>query len=105
MAEPDIFHDRADPDAQTKFHKWRHQHRRDGWYLNPKSASEFKLHHAMCPHLCNQYWDQGIKKPDGTSMTGTKKICSTSRQELESWAHKEAAKRGKDVKLERCPDC
>jgi len=105
VAEPDILHDKIAPNAQTKFHKWRQQHRSDGWYLNPKSSSEFKLHSATCPHLSNQYWDQGVKKPDGKSMTGTKKICSTSRQELENWAFKEAAKRGKEVKLERCLDC
>jgi hypothetical protein len=105
MAEPDMFHDKTDPNAHIRFHRWRQQHRRDGWYLNPKCSSEFKMHRATCPHLSNQYWDQGVKKPDGKSMTATKKICSTSRKELEDWARKEAAKRGKDSKIKRCPDC
>ena len=93
----EIFHDKEDDDAHIKFHRWRH--RRDGWYLNPKSSRVLKLHSAKCSHLSNQYRDHGMTKHNGASMTKTKKICSTSRQELEGLALNEGAK------LEHCPDC
>ena len=94
----EIFHDREDADSHIKFHRWRQQHRRDGYYLNYRGPSNTRLHRAKCPHLSNQDWDIGEKGPNG-SMTKTKKICSTNRQELEYWA------REKGVKPKRCPDC
>ena len=56
------------------------------------------LHRSPCPHLGDADWTRAEYRFH--SLTRTKKVCSTDRRELETWASENAT-----AALKRCRDC
>lgn len=94
----ETFFDRDSEDAHGDFQRWRARRWGDGYFLNYKGPSNVMLHRSPCPHLGDTDWaryEQGYG-----SLTRSKKICSTDRQELEAWASENAT-----AALKRCHHC
>ncbi len=87
----EIFFDAFDPDAHSKFLRWRERNPR-AYVISRRSPNDAMLHRAYCGHF-----EHGDK---GASLTRTMKVCSRDKGEVEGWA------RGNiETKLKRCRSC
>lgn len=89
------FHDKVDKGAHDKLQEWRRENNY-GFFINCKSKNSMMLHGALCPHPGDTEWEEG----EWGSLTRSKKVCSTNREELVSWANKNSV-----AKLKVCRDC
>lgn len=85
-----VFHDTISLNAHKEFEHWRSLHLTEGFFLNPLGRKEVMLHRADCSHL-----DFGEK----VSLTAKRKVCSTEKSELRTWAFQNK------VRIKNCPDC
>ena len=84
------FRDTAGSSDHDNFVRWMDENP-NGFFLNYKSPSSFMLHRVHCDHLDFK---------EKVSLTSNRKLCSTDREELETWAKERSAQ-----KLRYCSNC
>ena len=91
---PKVFWDKQDNDAHDHFQNWRRANDGIGLFINVKSMKRGMLHKVLCPHPGDTTFSN-----ESQSLTRKRKVCSTSREELERWAAE------KSLTLTSCGDC
>jgi hypothetical protein len=91
---PLVFWDKIDKDAHDKFQNWRRGNDGIGLFINVKTAKRGMLHKVLCAHPGNTDFSD-----ESQSLTRKRKVCSTSRKELERWAEENS------LMLTACSDC
>lgn len=78
-----------------EFQKWRRDHP-GGYYLAFKATARANLHAEDCWHAGSNEW---MPEDDDSSLTSHRKVCSTDKAELLTWA------RSENVDVRPCAHC
>ncbi|MGI9056386.1 MAG: hypothetical protein ACR2F2_11355 [Pyrinomonadaceae bacterium] len=85
-----MFDSTKDINTSENFLKWTEANS-GSFFINCKSKNDLRIHKVPCGHFV-------FNRP--VDLAKRKKICSSNRQELETWA-----KENFQEKPEPCPDC
>lgn len=77
------FSDELQADAHSLFQDWRLENP-EGFFLSQKGKGSYLLHHVGCHHVGNVFWDSADTKHQ-SSLTASRKICSSNPDELLVW--------------------
>src|SRR5665647_2985203 len=81
------FSDELQTDAHALFQDWRVANP-DGFFLTQKGKGNYLLHNVGCVHIGNPFWESADtiqSRGSLSSLTASRKICSSDPNELLVW--------------------